>query len=129
MTHETAAHVKRRKMQTNKAILKLHPQVLLLQDFLQGIPARHSCKGSSKRFLKGSCQGSSKGFLQRFRQKSQHHSFSKGSSSFFWPATTSKKKETKQNPKKIQKLSSYRFQQGCKTSNFKPDFQHHNPAH
>ena len=55
-------------MQTNKTKFKQNPQVLLwfpernLQGFLKGIPARHSCKGSSK------------GFLQRFRQKFQHQS-------------------------------------------------------
>ena len=55
---------------------------------------KRSCKGSSKRFLKGSCQGSSKGFLQR--QKSQHHSFSKGSSSFFGlPQLQKRKKQNK----------------------------------
>jgi len=55
-------------MQTNKTKFKQNPQVLLwfpernLQGFLKGLPARHSCKGSSK------------GFLQRFRQKFQHQS-------------------------------------------------------
>ena len=44
-------------MQTNETKLRQNLQVLLrcpekfLQDFLQGILARHSCKGSSKGFL------------------------------------------------------------------------------
>jgi len=37
----------------------------------------------------------------------------------------------KKHPKKNQKLSQYRFQQGCNTvpAKFKPDFQPYNPAH
>ena len=55
MTHETAPHMKPRKMQTNQTKLKLDPQVLprcsesFLQDFLKGIPARQSCKSSPRR--------------------------------------------------------------------------------
>ena len=51
MTHEAALHIKQRKMQPNKPKFKLNPQILLrrperlLENFLQGIPARSPAKG------------------------------------------------------------------------------------
>ena len=98
------------KLQTNTTKLKLHRQVLLwlldrfLQDFLEGIPARHSCKGSRRGFRKV---------------------LAKATASFI-ACHNFKKERNKTKPKEVHKLSSYigssnfikRFQQSSsQTSN------------
>ena len=62
MRHEAAPHIKQRQIQTNTTKFKLNPQVLLWRPerFLQGIPAGHSCKSSSKGFLKPCAPGTLK---------------------------------------------------------------------
>ena len=106
MTHETARHFKRRKSQSNKTKLKLHPQV----------PARHPARHSPKVFLQGLQQ---RVFCKVHAGSSEKVPAKIPDRGLSLPATFSKKTRTKWNPKTIQKLSSHRFQQGCKNGSSK----------